>query len=149
MSRKPRTGSSPDDKSDTARRIWLAGLGAYGRAFSEAQGTLARAAGETSKIFDDLVEKGERIESAVETKGRELARKVTTGAPLDERIRRMRARLGLDDEAPAPAAPAAIEARLAAVEDKLDRVLAALEARSAKPAAKRRSPSRKAKPKPS
>ena len=33
---------------DTARRIWLAGIGAYGRAFTEAQEAIKDMSGETS-----------------------------------------------------------------------------------------------------
>ena len=42
----------PDDKkrsnTETARRIWLAGIGAYGRAFTEAQEALKDVTGTVS-----------------------------------------------------------------------------------------------------
>ena len=64
----------PDDKkrsnTETARRIWLAGIGAYGRAFTEAQEALKDVTGKGSEIFEDLVQKGQVIEKVVEVKVR-------------------------------------------------------------------------------
>ena len=111
--------------ADTARKIWLAGIGAYGRAFSEAQESIAKVSDETSKYFEDLVERGEEIEDTVETRGREIAKRVKApGFSMDDRIKDMRERLKLgavggetrlDD----------IEARLATIEDKIDQLISA------------------------
>ena len=111
--------------TETARKIWLAGIGAYGRAFSEAQGSLARLGDETSRVFEDLVEKGEQIESAVEKKGREVAARVAPNAtPFDERIKRMRERIGLADQSPSLRSEITdIEMRLDRIEAKLDQLL--------------------------
>ena len=135
--KKKRSTPSPD----TARKIWLAGIGAYGRAFSEAQESLARMSGETSKVFEELVEKGEEIEKSVEQTGRAVAARVAPrGVNFDERIKRMRDRLGINADfdplgaeertsedrpraAGHPASVAAIETRLDRLEAKLDRVL--------------------------
>ncbi len=87
--------------TETARRIWLAGIGAYGRAFTEAQGALKEVTGKSSEVFDDLVQKGEMIEKVVEHKGRELLDKTKVSdievpaLEIDERIKRMRARLSM------------------------------------------------------
>lgn len=87
--------------TETARRIWLAGIGAYGRAFTEAQGALKEVTGKSSDVFDELVQKGEMIEKVVEYKGRELLDKTKAGEievpslEIDERIKRMRARLSM------------------------------------------------------
>lgn len=108
---------------DVARKIWLAGVGAYGRAFSEAQESIAKVSGDTSKLFEDLVERGAEIEDTVETRGRAIAERVTSSSfSMDDRIRDMRERLkrassGDDDRL------GAIEARLASIEEKLDRLL--------------------------
>ena len=71
--------TSKDKKSkplsgDTARKIWLAGIGAYGRAFSEASDQLSKVTKGGGKVFDDLVEKGEVIETMVSYKGKEIAK---------------------------------------------------------------------------
>lgn len=92
MSRKPA------QSADTARKIWLAGIGAYGRAFSEAQETVAKLTGDSSRVFDELVARGEEIERKVEEGGRKMASQLAPGAaPLDERIKRMRERIGLGE----------------------------------------------------
>ena len=50
---------------DVAHKIWLAGVGAYGRAYTEARdGALKLNAG-TSEVFEDLVKRGEVIEGEV------------------------------------------------------------------------------------
>ena len=89
----------PAQSPDTARKIWLAGIGAYGRAFSEAQESIAKLSGESARVFEDLVAKGEAIEKKVEAQGRKVAAQVAPAAHTrDERIRRMRERIGLGDE---------------------------------------------------
>lgn len=88
MAKKPAHGP------DTARKIWLAGIGAYGRAFSEAQETVAKLTGESTRAFEELVAKGEAIEKKVEERGRKVAAQIAPAAhTLDERIRRMRERI--------------------------------------------------------
>ncbi len=95
---KKLTAKKPAPSSDTARKIWLAGIGAYGRAFSEAQETVAKLTGDSARVFDELVARGEEIERKVEEKGRKVAAQVTPSlAPLDDRIRKMRERIGLGD----------------------------------------------------
>jgi len=106
-----------------ARKIWLAGIGAYGRAFSEAQQSLAKVSGDSSRVFDDLVAKGEEIEDTVESHSRELAQRVKTSSfSIDDRIKKMRTRLkiGDDDDDRLDS----LETRLAAIEHKLDMLLA-------------------------
>lgn len=131
MAKKP---SAAGRTSDAARRIWLAGVGAYGRAFTEAQGSLAKVTEDTSRLFEELVAKGEAIEGAVEARGRELVKQAALpAASLDDRMRRMRERLKLGD-APDETRVGALEARLAAIEAKLDRALAG------KPASAKKAP---------
>lgn len=122
----------PDDKNsddkkrsntETARRIWLAGVGAYGRAFSEAQEALKDVTGKGSEIFDDLVKKGEVIEKVVEVKGKSMMDKASVPSfDLDDRIQAMRSRLSRGD-----ADDNDFEERLSAVEAKLDKIIALLE----------------------
>jgi polyhydroxyalkanoate synthesis regulator phasin len=113
--------------SDMARKIWLAGIGAYGRAFSEAQESIAKVSEDTTKMFEDLVARGEEIEDTVETKGRELAKRVKAPAfSMEDRIKEMRERLNLSPDGGEGAGRLTqIEDRLAAIEDKLDQLLAA------------------------
>ncbi len=110
---------------ETARRIWLAGIGAYGRAFTEAQEALKDVTGGTSRVFDDLVQKGEMIEMAVESKRKDLMDKA--GVPtfgMDERIQKMRSRLARGEDIASDIGN--LEERLDRLEAKLDQVLDAL-----------------------
>lgn len=116
---------TPSDKKtgDVARRIWLAGIGAYGKAFEEGKDTLKGLTGGTSGVFDDLAAKGEKIQQAAMVKGAQLAGKASDlkdDINAEERISAMRARLlggGSGDRIDA------VEARLASIEDKLDALL--------------------------
>ena len=122
----PSNKNSDDKKrsnTETARRIWLAGVGAYGRAFSEAQEALKDVTGKGSEIFDELVKKGEVIEKVVEVKGKSMMDKAPVPSfDLDERIQAMRARLSRSD-----AGDTDFEDRLSTVEAKLDKIIQLLE----------------------
>lgn len=108
---------------DTARRIWLAGLGAYGKAFSEASESFKDVTGKTSEVFDDLAQKGEIIEMAVSSKRKALMKKA--GVPsfdLDERIAKMRSRLSGSEDVSSIDVES-LEARMDAMDAKLDKIL--------------------------
>ncbi len=108
----------PQASADTARRIWLAGIGAYGRAFTEAQEQVAKLTGESARVFDELVAKGEQIERKVEARGRKVAaRMAPAGGAFEDRIKRMRERIGMiGDDSALEARVAALETRVAALE---------------------------------
>src|SRR5262249_10576345 len=57
--------TKPRDEIDITRKIWLAGVGAYGRVFAETQGALEKLAGTANETFDQLVATGEKTEDAV------------------------------------------------------------------------------------
>jgi len=117
--------------TESARRIWLAGIGAYGRAFTEAQEALKDVTGKGSEVFDELVKKGEMLEMVGKAKGKEALEKAQLPSfdmpdfDIDDRIKAMRSRLARGGNA--PASPDGYEDRLAAVEAKLDKILALLE----------------------
>jgi len=125
----------PQKTSETARRIWLAGVGAYGRAFTEAQEAFKEVTGKSSEVFDDLVQKGEMIEMGLNKKSKDWVEKSGIGDfDLEDRIKKMRSRLRRSDDAADDLEH--MESRLDAMEAKLDRVLSALEPKS-KPKAKK------------
>lgn len=132
----------PAHSPDTARKIWLAGIGAYGRAFSEAQESIAKLSGESARVFEDLVAKGEAIEKKVEAEGRKVAARVAPGAhAFDERIKRMRERIGLADDHHSLADEVRdLKSRVERIEAKLDQLIAG----GAKTAAPRKTAKRKA-----
>jgi poly(hydroxyalkanoate) granule-associated protein len=60
-----KTTKTPAVDTDIARRIWLAGVGAYGRMFTETQGAMEKLASGANEAFDQLVIKGEEVEDKV------------------------------------------------------------------------------------
>lgn len=57
--------AAAEHSTDLARKIWLAGVGAYGRVFQEAQEQLGKVSGAANELFDELVAKGEQVEDMV------------------------------------------------------------------------------------
>lgn len=76
-----------DKASEIAKNIWLAGVGAYGRAVDEAQGRLEKAGLEPPKLFRDLVEAGAALEEEARSASDELK---TARTSVEERINRVR-----------------------------------------------------------
>ncbi len=50
---------------DVAHKIWLAGVGAYGKAYDVAADGVGKVSGQSEVLFDDLVKRGEEIEGDV------------------------------------------------------------------------------------
>jgi len=130
---------SPKD-NETIRKIWLAGVGAYGRAFTEAKGAVDTLAGKGSEVFDELVKKGEMLETVGKHKAGEMVGKGKAAVEdfkpdldLDDRIAKMRARLsGTPDKG-----EGRLAARVDRLEAKLDAILEKLEIGDAAPAARK------------
>jgi polyhydroxyalkanoate synthesis regulator phasin len=76
-----------DKASEIAKNIWLAGVGAYGKAVEDAQGRLEKVGMEPPKLFRELVKAG----SALEGDAREaLETTATARSSVEERINRVR-----------------------------------------------------------
>jgi poly(hydroxyalkanoate) granule-associated protein len=102
-----------ESRETVARKIWLAGLGAYGKSVEDAHGQIDKASQEASKFFHDLVNKGQSIEDhsrealkerISEAKGRisEARERISEVAgsntrSVEEMIGRVRERMGVDD----------------------------------------------------
>ena len=104
MARAPRQKAAEQAES-LARRIWLAGLGAYGQSLEDAQQHLGRAGGEASRLFQELVDKGQRIEeqsrsgirrSLDEARSAISDRVGSNARSLEDMIRRVRDKVGPD-----------------------------------------------------
>lgn len=146
------TDKKSNHTTDVARRIWLAGIGAYGKAFEEGRdrmkGLGGDISGKTSDAFETLAEKGERIEMAAKVKGAQLAGKasdlgddIQSTLAIEDRIKAMRDRLkgqGSDDRHDA------IEARLTSIEAKLDALLKAPSTKRATTTRTKKAPAKKA-----
>ena len=81
-----------NEAEDMARKIWLAGLGAYGKSVEEAQGRYEKLSEEANKMFDELVTKGESLEEDAKTKVK------STTNDVENRVADVRKKLGLDSE---------------------------------------------------
>lgn len=84
------TQANDESKSNDhlARRIWLAGIGAYGQSVDSLQDGVDKVSSETKKLFDDLVERGESLEETTATK-------LKQSTDIDQRIKSLRDKIGL------------------------------------------------------
>ena len=78
---------------DFARKIWLAGLGAYGKSYDEVQERVEGLNTEASKVFEDLVNKGEKLEADAKVKLKEQ-----TDLHVTERVSEVREKLGMNSK---------------------------------------------------
>ncbi|HRF87356.1 MAG TPA: phasin family protein [Pseudomonadales bacterium] len=113
-----------DKASEVAKSIWLAGLGAYGKAFDEAVTQYGKVSKETSKVFDDLVELGRKLDSESQAKLSNAKNKTT--ATIEDRINKVRSSVNMSSLNFAGADNAKIDevnAKVDALSDKLDALL--------------------------
>ncbi len=76
-----------DKASEIAKNIWLAGVGAYGKAVEDAQDRLEKAGVEPPKLFRELVKAG----TALEEEARDaLESTASARSSVEERIARVR-----------------------------------------------------------
>lgn len=132
--------------SDLAKSIWLAGLGAYGRAYDEAQGRYEKASKETPRLFQELVSKGSDFESQARSKLEEVTT-IGTTASIEERISKMRASLGFGHTASADDL-SRLEKKLDALSRKVDKFAKASAPAAEKAPAKAKAPRKAAAKKP-
>jgi poly(hydroxyalkanoate) granule-associated protein len=74
---------------EIARKIWLAGLGAYGKSFEEIQSQYEKLNSETTRLFEELVSKGQKLEA-------QTKEMLTVNKSIDEGVENLRNKLGLD-----------------------------------------------------
>ena len=77
-----------DKASEIAKNIWLAGLGAYGKAFDEAHDRLDKVSKEPERLFRDLVEKGSKLEDEVKDSLSNIRK--SSASSVEERIKKVR-----------------------------------------------------------
>lgn len=82
---------------DMARKVWLAGLGAYGKGYEELTGRFESLSSESNKLFDELVEKGQKLEAEGKVKVESVKNDVKAKTELETRIESVRAKLGLNN----------------------------------------------------
>ncbi len=108
--RSARAKTPTDRAGGLARQIWLAGVGAYGQALDETQEQVTRRVAQvskdTTKLFDDLVSRGNDLEQklgelgalgkmSAEAGAKKLRESAEVSLSLEDRLARMRDMLGL------------------------------------------------------
>jgi polyhydroxyalkanoate synthesis regulator phasin len=83
-----------DKPAEFAKNIWLAGLGAYGKAFDVAAEKYSSASKDAPKLFNELVEKGAELEK--HTRDQLVRPLPTPKIAIEERIEKMRSYLGIN-----------------------------------------------------
>ena len=94
MTKSNNVNSKFSAAEDFAQKIWLAGLGAYGKAYDEAKDRFEELNTDASKLFNDLVAKGETLEA--EAKENIKERQAELNEQADQRIAKVRESLGLN-----------------------------------------------------
>ncbi len=77
-----------------SRKIWLVGIGAFGKGLYEAQGQYKKLNNEVTKLFNNLVTKGEKLE--IETKEKFQSETDIIKNKIEVRVTSVRSKLGLD-----------------------------------------------------
>ncbi|MFT5543773.1 MAG: cell division septum initiation protein DivIVA [Glaciecola sp.] len=93
MTNLEKVNNTIETAEEVARKIWLAGLGAYGKSFEEIQSQYEKINGETTRLFEELVSKGEKLEADTKEKFKE---KSTVKTAVEKRVEDVRKKLGLD-----------------------------------------------------
>ena len=120
--------------SELAKNIWLAGLGAYGKALDEAQDQYGKVSvkvneqvdkvkeqvigSDSTRLFEELVAKGKKLESQTSEKFTEVKDKAA--ATLEERLAQVKESLNFANKGDD------VSAQLADLSSKLDLVMAAV-----------------------
>jgi polyhydroxyalkanoate synthesis regulator phasin len=77
---------------EMARKIWLAGLGAYGKGYEEVKGRFESLSTDSNKLFDELVVKGEKLEVEGKDKVKQVKDDVLAKTELESRIETVRSK---------------------------------------------------------
>jgi len=110
------------------RKVYLAGLGAYGKSFENTQSRFESLKTESNKMLTDLVAKGEELETEGKNKFAEVQTKISTKADLNNRVAVLRTKLGLNKTD--------ADQKIEALSAKIDSLTAAVAKLTSKPVAK-------------
>jgi polyhydroxyalkanoate synthesis regulator phasin len=86
---------SVEARESIAKKIWLAGLGAYGQRFDDAVEQYNKVNEKTSQLFTELVNKGTAFEELTRNKIEEVKSHSTES--IDQRVSAVRQKLGLGE----------------------------------------------------
>lgn len=113
---------------EMTRKVFLAGLGAYGKSFEETKSRFESLSTESNKMFSDLVAKGELLETQGKSKFSEVQTKISAKADVNTRVEALRSKLGLNKTSG--------DQKIEALNAKIDSLTAAVAKLTAKPVAK-------------
>ena len=82
---------------EMARKVWLAGLGGYGKGYEEVKGRFESLSTDSNKLFNELVVKGEKLETEGKGKVAEVKTKVAEKTEIETRIETVRTKLGFNN----------------------------------------------------
>ena len=113
---------------EIARKVWLAGLGAYGKGYEEILGRFEVISTNSNNLFDELVVKGEKLETEGKGKVKEVQTKVAAKTEIETHIETVRTKLGLNNTDS--------DQKIEDLNTKIDALTAAVAKLTAKPAVK-------------
>jgi len=114
---------------DMARKVWLAGLGAYGKGYEEVKGRFEALSTDSNKLFNELVVKGEKLETEGKGKVEEVKTKVAEKTEIESRIETVRTKLGFNNTD--------TDQKIEELSAKIDALTTAVAKLAAKPAVKK------------
>lgn len=114
---------------DMARKVWLAGLGAYGKGYEEVKGRFEALSTDSNKLFNELVVKGEKLETEGKGKVAEVKTKVAEKTEIESRIETVRTKLGFNNTD--------TDQKIEELSAKIDALTTAVAKLAAKPAVKK------------
>jgi hypothetical protein len=79
------------------RKIFLAGIGAYGKSFENSKSRFESLTTESNKMFAEFVARGEKLETESKNKFSEVQTKIFSKADLNNRVIGLRSKLGLNN----------------------------------------------------
>lgn len=114
---------------EMARKIWLAGLGAYGKGYEEIKGRMEALSTDSNKLFDELVIKGQKLETEGKGKVEDVKNEVVAKTEIESRIETVRSKLGFNSTDN--------DQKIQELSAKIDALTAAVAKLATKPAAKK------------
>ncbi|MGK0381507.1 MAG: hypothetical protein ACI8QG_001267 [Flavobacteriales bacterium] len=110
------------------RKVFLAGIGAYGKSFESSKNRFESLTTESNKMFTDLVARGEKLETEGKSKFAEVQTKISAKADLNKRVEVLRSKFSLN--------PTDADEKIEALNAKIDLLTAAVAKLSSKPTVK-------------
>jgi polyhydroxyalkanoate synthesis regulator phasin len=114
---------------DMARKVWLAGIGAYGKGYEEVKGRFEALSTDSNKLFDELVVKGEKLETEGKGRVKDVTNKVAAKTEIETRIETVRTKLGFNSTDS--------DNKIEELSNKIDALTAAVAKLATKPATKK------------